>query len=132
MVANAEDINTNYEELKEFHAELLRSNYEKTSITALVRITEASIYEEIPPIYTRYIFKCEVIEIFKGPDVKEIEYIRFMETLSNNNPRKYVGKTSIISAFYNKEKNQYQIDDNGYDLPDTPFLLNIARELASK
>ena len=131
-VVNAADVNPLFKELQEFHEDLLRSNYIKTSVTAWVKVTSASIHEDMPPIYTKYIFKCEIIEIFKGPNVNEIEYIRFMETLKDIELNEYIGKTGIISVFFSNEKNEYYIGDNGYNLPDTPHLLKIARELKSK
>ena len=131
-VAYATGKDSSLEEFQEFHANLLISNYIKTSVTAWVKITDASIHEKIPPIYTKYKFKCEILEIFKGPKLNEIEYIRFMETLNNNELNEFIGKTGLISVFFSNEKNQYYIGDNGYNLPDTPHLLRIARELKSK
>ena len=131
--AAKKDINIIYNELKEFHEGLLRSNYQETILTVWVKITDALIHEEMFPIYTKYKFKCNVIEIFKGKEEKEIEYIRFMETLSSSKKLKeHIGKTGIISVFFDKEKSQYYIGDNGYNLPDTPYLLEIARKLKTQ
>jgi hypothetical protein len=112
-----------------FLEELLLSNLEKTLYTAHVIIakteTSREIYSDSGQVgYIIFKVYADVIETFKGNKYDKIEYFIFLEAPSKGPP---IGEEFIVSLHYSEEKDQYYIPDNGYDLPVTKRLKDIAR-----
>ncbi len=116
------------ESLEEFQAGLLKSNFNETPYTALVKITDVK-KENSKLLYPTYLIICEVIETYKGQDVKQVKYLRGVEEGYRNPP---TGKSYIVSLFLNTENGLYYMGDNGYDLPASRYLIKIARKLKKK
>ncbi|GBC61081.1 hypothetical protein DENIS_2041 [Desulfonema ishimotonii] len=113
------------QETEHFMAGLLESNFEGTPYTALVRITDVERKGD-EMLYPTFIFKCEVLETYKGKHLKRVEYWRGLEAPPQHFP---IGKSLIVSLFINQEDGRYYLGDNGYDLPATEPLIDLARRL---
>ena len=116
------------ESLEKFQAGLLKSNFNETPYTALVKITDVKKANR-KLLYPTYLLICEVIETYKGKDLKQIKYLRGVEEGYKNLP---TGKSYIVSLFFNTENGFYYMGDNGYDLPASRYLIKIARKLKEK
>ncbi len=135
-LSNAEktepELSVIYEELKEDHAAWLRKNFNETDFTGHIKIKAVSVHEEISP-YVVLSFQAEVLEVFKGERRREITYLHMMEgPITDSDLKLWVGSTPIVSLYQDERSASFEMGDNGYDLPDTPYLLSIARSLAEK
>jgi hypothetical protein len=118
---------------KEFQAGLLRGNFARCEFTGRVRITDVSVHEELPPLYTVLKYQAETLEVYKGAKLRHITYFHMTETPSVPSIiNRSQGTTAIVSLFYNSRTRTYEMGDNGYGLPDTAYLLAIARSLANE
>ena len=127
---SANGLRKQYGELEEFHSNLLESNVKSTDLTARLEVTRVTEYESLPPLYVVYKFDCDVLEVFKGRTQKSLSFLHMRETDgATQDLDVYVGQTGIYSLTYNAEEDLYVMGDNGYDLPDTPHLLDLARRL---
>lgn len=113
------------ESLRELHEGLLKSNFAETPYTAWVKVVDVH-KKGHELLYPTYLYICEVLETFKGERFKRIEYLRGVEEEYKELP---IGQTTIVSLFINAENGRYYLGDNGYDLPDTIYLLDIARQM---
>jgi hypothetical protein len=121
-----------YEELKGEHADWLRKNFIGTDFTAHIKIKTVSVHKEIPP-YIVLSFQADVLEVFKGEQRREITYLRMVEgPITQSDLKLWAGSTPIVSLYQEKISASFEMGDNGYDLPDTPHLLSVARSLAKK
>ena len=112
-----------------FFKGLLLSNLQESAFTAHVKITKTEknkeIYSDSEELgYMIFKVYADVIETFKGDKYDRIEYFIFQEFPSDGPP---VGEEFIVSLHYSEEKDEYYIPDNGYNLPVTEALKNIAR-----
>ncbi len=123
---------SNYDALKEEHADWLRKNFNETDFTGHIKIKAVSVHEEISS-YVVLLFQAEVLEVFKGERRREIAYLHMMEgPITHSDLNLWVGSTPIVSLYQDKKSASFEMGDNGYDLPDTPYLLSIARGLAKR
>jgi len=112
-----------------FFEELLLANLQDAPYTAHVKITKTErnkeSYSDSGKVgYVIFKVHADVVETFRGASYSDIEYSVFLEAPSNG-PR--VGEEFIVSLYYSEEKDEYYIPDNGYALPVTDRLKNIAR-----
>jgi hypothetical protein len=113
------------ESIPQFQKELLRSNFAQTPYTAWVKVVGIEeVGHEL--LYPTYLFICDVLETFKGKRFEQVRYLHGVEGGYRELPK---GKEYIVSLFINKENGLYYLGDNGYDLPASKYLLNVAREL---
>lgn len=119
---------TRQEDMEQFMATVLESNFEETPYTALVKVTAVERAGDLM-LYPTYRFKCEVLETFKGRRFDRVEYLRGLESTPKAFP---IGKSQIVSLFYNQEMGAYYMGDNAYDLPVSDRLLEAARRLMKK
>lgn len=113
------------ESLLEFQQELLRSNFNETPYSAWVKVVDVK-EKGNELLYPTYLFICDVLETFKG---KQLERIKFLRGVENGYKELPIGNEYIVSLFINEENGQYYLGDNGYDLPVSKHLIQIAREL---
>jgi hypothetical protein len=78
-------------------------------------------------------YQAETLEVYKGAKLRYITYFHMTETPGVRSIiNRSKGNTGIVSLFYNSRTRTYEMGDNGYDLPDTAYLLAIARSLANE
>lgn len=134
-VCNAEktapELGVNHDEPREEHADWLGKNFNETDFTGHIKIKSVSVHEQLSS-YVVLLFQAEVLEVFKGEHRREITYLHMMEGPITRDLNLWVGSTPIVSLYRNKKSGAFEMGDNGYDLPDTPDLLSIARGLAKK
>ena len=111
-----------------FFENLLKSNFQETPYTAWVKVVKVEKKGRLM-LYPTYLLKCEVLETFKGKSSKKVAFFRAVEDGYKKLP---TGKSYIVSLFYSKKDKVFYLGDNGYDLPVTKHLLQVARELKKK
>ena len=115
------------ESLQEIQTQLLRSNFKETPYSAWVKVLDVK-KKGNELLYPTYLLICDVLETFKGEQLKQITFLRGVEDGYKVLP---IGHETIVSLFINEKNYQYYLGDNGYDLPATQPLLKIARELTA-
>ena len=113
---------------EQFMLDLLASNFEETPYTALVKIVEVE-RKGNEMLYPTYLYKCEVIETYKGKKLERVVFLRGIEEEPKTFP---IGKTYIVSLFVNKKDGRFFLGDNGWDLPATENLIESARKLSQE
>jgi hypothetical protein len=113
------------ESVEDFQEGLLRSNFAETPYTAWVRVTDVK-EKDNELLYPTYLLICDVVETYKGKQFKRIQYLHGVEGGYKKLP---IGESYIVSLFINERNGLYYLGDNGYDLPDSKHLLEVAREL---
>lgn len=104
---------------------LLRSNFNDTPYSAWVKIQDVKTKGNLL-LYPTYLLICDVLETFRGEQLKQIQFLRGVEDGYSKLP---IGDETLVSLFINEENGQYYLGDNGYDLPASKHLIKIAREL---
>ncbi len=122
----AEGPSTAQDDDKQFIFDLLASNFEETPYTALVKIVEVE-RKGNEMLYPTYLYRCEVIETYKGKKLEKVEFLRGIEEEPKAFP---IGKSYIVSLFKNKEDGRFFLGDNAWDLPATENLIEAARKLS--
>ena len=91
----AEESSTAQNDDEQFMLDLLASNFAETPYTALVKIVEVE-RKGNEMLYPTYLYKCEVLETYKGKQLERVEFLRGIEEEPKAFP---IGKAYIVSLF---------------------------------